>query len=334
MAIEAFLISPISNPEALSRRGLFFARGRGGGRKKPPSHSRPSFSEGSPKPPSWNPFNRLTISRRGLGIGAATLAVGGAALVVAEKLGLIDLIPTADKEETAVVDLGLRIDEEAFFRAARSIPRWETLPDATDKSKLSCQSLSPNVCQGQSSSLFKVAFNRPMAEFMFRQAKLVNPPIKTNIMFVDEWGESLDSEHGQGGFSGITADEKEQNVVIFLKRAAWHAFRAAEVQNLSIQDYFQGFLSRFVSAWTVHELGHAGAETKALWKKGQSIVPAQYEAVHPQIFAFQNRYDRLYDQVAKQGLIANALVVALEPLADLSVLRAQIFQEARQKGLE
>lgn len=241
------------------------------------------------------------------------------------------LASACEKEETAVPNLELKIDEAGFWKVVKDGPKFELLPDATDKSKL--LSLSKDIYIGKSGTLFKVAVNRPLADFLIIQSKLLNPSLRTNITFVEDWGEG-DIVSGEGGFTGISKDETEQNVIIWLKRAVWHAFKTANEKRLSYEDYFQGFLSFYISSWTAHELGHAGAETKALWKKGQQIPQELFDLTHPQIFGFQKQYDNLYDQAVKQGLVTNALLVVIEPAVNLDILHNQIFMEARQKGFE
>lgn len=240
-------------------------------------------------------------------------------------------INAAKPETGSIPNLDLKIDESKFWSVVRGGARFVALPDATDKSKL--LPWSQNIYMGASGNLFRIGINRPMADFLTSQSKLLNPSLRTNITFVEDWGQD-DMISGEGGFTGITKDETEQNIVIWLKRAAWHAFKAADKQQLSLLDYYQGFISSFSSSWTVHEFGHAGAETKALWKKGQQIPQIQFEAVHPQISAFQKQYEGLYDQAGKQGLATDALLVAIEPTIDLNRLRAQINQEAKQRGFE
>lgn len=247
------------------------------------------------------------------------------------KTSSVPAIGVSNKEKSSVPNLDLKIDEVGFWATVRSGAKFELLPDATDKSKL--RLWSQDIHLGKSGNLFKVGINKPLADFLIRQSKLLNPSLRTNIAFVEDWGEG-DKVSGEGGFTGITKDETEQDVIIWLKRAAWQAFKAADQQGLPVQDYYQGFISFFASSWTVHELGHAGAETKALRKKGQQTLDTQREATHPQIFAFQKQYDRLYDQAGKQGLAANALLVGIEPNINLNQLRTQIFQEAKQKGFE
>ncbi len=238
--------------------------------------------------------------------------------------------PAANVEKS-VPDLGLKIDENGFRALVKAGYKFELLPDAADKSKL--LAWSKDIYLGKSSSLFKVAINKPIGDFLFRQAKLTNPTLTTNIIFAEEWGEG-DQISGEGGFTAITQDETELHIIMWLKRAAWHAFKTADQQKLPVKDYYQGFVSFYASSWTVHELGHAGAENKALWKKGQVIPQDQTEITHPQIFAFQKQYESLYDAAGKQGLAANALLIGIEPTIDLNRLRDQIFREARQRGFE
>ncbi len=242
--------------------------------------------------------------------------------------------PTAsvsNKEKSNVPNLDLKIDEAGFWKTVRAGGSFQLLPDATDKSKL--LPFSPGIYLGKSGILFRVGINRSMADFFIRQSKLIDPSLRTNIAFIEDWGPG-DMTSGEGGFTGIDKNETEQNIIIWLKRAAWQAFKTADKQGLSVQDYYQGFISFFASSWMAHELAHAGAETKTLWKKGQQIPQAQFDATHPQIFAFQKQYEGLYDLAGKQGLAANALLVGIEPTVDLDSLRTELNQEAKQKGFE
>lgn len=307
-----------------SRRDFVFFSAKkkrsGGHPPRRPNIGRPSIS---PEPPDKGGFK---LGRRPLIIAGTVVAIGAAAAVTRPWERLI-----SQPEKDSVPNLDLKIDEAEFWKVVKAGGKFEVLPDATDKSKL--LPYSPNIYMGRSGTLFKIGINKPLIDFMIGQSKLLNPPLRTNIAFVEDWGEG-DMVSGEGGFSGITKDETEQNIIIWLKRAAWHAFKAADKQNLPIQDYYQGFLSLYASSWTVHEFGHAGAETKELWKKGQQIPQAQFEAVNPQIHAFQKQYEGLYDQAGKQGLAADALLVGIEPTINLSRLRAQINQEAKQGGFE
>lgn len=278
-------------------------------------------SMNTPDRPAWKINRRQFLRLAGAGF---TTLVGTAC---ASQLP----IPATNVEKKTVPDLGLKINEADFRAIVKAGNKFDLLPDATDKSKL--LAWSQDIYVGKSSSIFKVAINKPVADFLFRQAKLTNPSLRTNIIFIEDWGEG-DQISGEGGFTGITQDGTEQHIAIWLKRAAWHAFKSADQQKLPVKDYYQGFVSFFASSWTVHELGHAGAENKALWKKGQEIPQDQTEIIHPQIFAFQKQYDSLYDQAGRQGLAANALLVGIEPTIDLNKLRDQIFREARQRGFE
>lgn len=311
-------------PSMQSRRDFisFSSKRRGAGGRPPrkPDIGRPSIS---PEPPDKGGFKP---GRRPLIIAGTAFAVGAVAAAVIRPWERF----ITQSEKDSVPNLYLKIDEAEFWKVVKAGGKFEVLPDATDKSKL--LPYSPNIYMGRSSTLFKVGINKPLNDFMIGQSKLLNPPLRTNIIFVEDWGEG-DMVSGEGGFTGIK-DEKEQNIVIYLKRAAWHAFKAADNQNLTIQDYYQGFISFFTSSWTVHEFGHAGAQTKTLWGKGGQIPQAKFEATHAQIFTFQKQYEALYDQAGKQGLAVNALPVVIEPIVDLDRLRTQINQEARQRGFE
>lgn len=279
-------------------------------------------------------LKRTATKTAGIAAASASLSLPAWLTAACDFAGRTSATPNSgisSPEKSSVPNLDLKIDEAGFWAVVRSGSRFVTLPDATDKSKL--LPWSSNIYMGKSSKLFQVGINRLMADFFIRQSKLLNPPLRTNITSVEDWGQG-DMVSGEGGFSGITQDETEQNVVIWLKRAAWHAFKAADQQRLPLQDYYQGFISFYTSAWLVHELGHAGAETKALWKKGQPLPQSQLDLTHPQISTFQKQYEQLYDQAGKQGLAINALLVGIEPIADLNALRTQINQEARQKGFQ
>lgn len=281
------------------------------------------------------PISRREFLRR-------TAAVVGTSLILPE--WIVAAIATADsirqragssikvEPVPSIPDLGLDINETGFWEIARKGAKWEVLPDATDKSKLSCPSWSANICQGKVSTNFNVAINRPLFEYMLDQSKLRNPSVRTNIIFVDDWGAVGLGTH-QGGFTAITPEGTEQNTIVWLKPAAWAAFKAAKQTGLPLETHFQGFLSFYTSARLVHEMGHAGAETKALWKPGLDIATVSSDAIHPQIHIFHQQYERLYNS-AGPDLAPLSLVVALEPTVDLNRLKLQIEQEARQKGLK
>ncbi len=234
--------------------------------------------------------------------------------------------------KTTTPDLGLKLDEGKWLEALKKSPVWEQLPDATNKVNLKCPRWSPKICMGQVSKSFKIAINRPMAEYVFSEAKMTGLPVPTNIVFVEDWGQVGPESHIEG-FTGLTVDKKELDIMIWLKPLIWASFLAVEKRKQSLTDYFQGTLCAAASSRLVHETAHAGAEFKTFDLLHNNPSEEALEAVHPQIYQFQNRYEQLYDMVGKQGLALNALLVGVEPVVDLNLLRQQIFQEASQKGL-
>ncbi len=233
--------------------------------------------------------------RFGMNMLLALAITTGTACATNPAQPVIAKTPVSVEQKSTTIDLGLKIDEKAFLGLAKQGPKWGTLPETDDKDKLACPSWSPGICMGKYSPNFTVAINGPMADFMFKQSQASSPLLPVKIIFVEEWGEINNKDH-VSGFTGITADGKEIDIVMSLKAISWEVFQSLSKNNLSM-DYFEGTLSYLLSRYTVHELGHAGAEAKKLAKPGKPVPEIGAEDVtHPQVYAFDARYDQLFHQ--------------------------------------
>lgn len=240
----------------------------------------------------------------------------------------LSFLPTDSPPKTPEApNLNLKIDKVGWQRLVRQRTRWEFLPDGTNKNNLLCPSWSPNVCMGRISSLFDVAVNRPVAEFIFAQASLQSLPIRTNIIFDEGWGQKEGGEGHQAAFTALIPGINEQFTILWLKFAAWNAIENIKANNLPLEPYFEGFASYYLSEWAVHEAAHAGAERKAF---GPRLIPPNLEAhLHKQIFDFQRQYTELFKEAEKERLAENALVFALSPRLPVAQIRDLLVQEAK-----
>lgn len=224
-------------------------------------------------------------------------------------------------------NLNLKMNKEEWQRLVRQKAQWEFLPDGTNKNNLICPTWASNVCMGKISSLFRVAVNKQVAKFMFVQASLQHLPIKTNLVFIEDWGQKEGEEGHQAGFTGFVPGISEQDIILWLKFAAWHAIRNIEANNLPLEEYFAGFASYYLSEWAVHEMAHAGAERKAF---GLELIPSNLEgSLHKQVFDFQRQYADLFRESGREQLAENALVFALEPQVSIRQIRDLLNAEAR-----
>lgn len=267
-----------------------------------------------------NPLETV-VNRRGF---LALLGIAGFASLI-----------FACSPESKIPNLNLNINETGLSTALSRAMRWDILPDATDQRNLSCPTWAPNICMGKVSSNLRIAVNPTLAEFLFTQAGMTNLPLPTRIVFVEDWGEKVSDEARNAGFTGITQDEKAQNIVMHLKYLTWFTMKQIDASRVSpAEDHFGGLASYNLSRWTVHEMGHAGAELKALWKPGQLIPEQVTEATHPQIYNFQRRYEDLYNRAANQGRALQALVFGVELDTNFNQFRQRIYQEATNLGIK
>lgn len=224
-------------------------------------------------------------------------------------------------------NLNLKIGKEEWRGLVRQRANWEFLPEATNRNNLMCPTWAPNVCIGRIGSLFRVAVNKPVAEFMFVQASLRRLPIKTNLMFIEDWGQKLGGEGHQAGFTALVPGVSEQITILWLKFAAWYTIKNIEANNLPLEEYFAGFASYYLSEWAVHEMAHAGAEREAF---GLGLIPPNLEVpLHKQIFDFQRQYADLFREAGREQLTENALVFALEPQVPIRQIRDLLSAESR-----
>lgn len=277
-------------------------------------------------------LSRRQLIRTGLAISSELVLPGW--ILTSCALQPTKVVQTKSPEtKMAGPDLGLEFDQKKWLETLQKKPVWELLPDATNKANLKCPAWSPKICLGQVSSSFRVAINRPMAEYVFSQAKMTDLPVQTDIAFIEEWGEIGPIMHYPGE-TRLTADLTEQNIFLWLKLIARSAFLMADKQKSNPSEYVQYFLSFYASSYLVHETGHAGAEFRILNLSQEKPSPEMFEAVHPQIYQFQKEYEELLDNAAKRGFVENALLIGVEPVVDLKTLKQKIFQEAKERGLE
>ncbi len=238
-------------------------------------------------------------------------------------------------ERQAIPDLGLKIDEVGWFKVIDAGPKWGVLPKTADKNKLGCPNWSPNICMGESTTNFQIALNGPMANFMFKESRISNPILPVKILIIEDWLEINNREH-VAGFTGITGDEKEIHIILSLKATAWNVFKAMDRQSLPME-YFEGSLSFLLSRNSVHELGHGGAEAKALAKPGRLVPePGLADITHSQVYVFDDQYGELYRLAENRRQAEGALIFGVQPKEDLnlSAYKNQLYQEAIARGLE
>lgn len=265
------------------------------------------------------------------------LAAVGVALVIAAGagIGIRQYLQTEQQVEVESTVLGLRIDEDGFWRASRLGPQVGIITESRDRNTMDCLKPLGDFCVAEASPNFKVALNKPMLDFMFRQSDLINPSLPTRMIFIEDWLDARQEEH-TGGFTAVSEDGSDQIIVISLKAAALFAFRDLEDKKLPEEDYFNGAVSFTLSRFAAHEFAHAGRQTKRYLKPGSSLIPDDLlEATHQQIYYFDGRYIDLYDQALGSGLGDSALIFIanLEKGVNLQNYRAQIFQEGGLLGI-
>lgn len=261
----------------------------------------------------------------------------GAALIIATGtgIGIHQYLQTQEQvqinNEKRFTDLGLEIDENGFWKAVNSGPSFGVI----SKNIMDCLKPLGDFCVSNRAANFEISLNRPMLDFISGQADLLNPSIPTRMQFIEDWVGD-DKEGPVGAFTTTTDDRSEQIIFVSLKAAALSAFRNLEKNNLPVQDYFDGAISFFTSTFSVHEFAHAGAETKRFIKSGEPIPSNDFfELVHPQVFAFQDRYTNLYIEAQDRNLGEKAIMFkVLFKGTDIEAYKQQIFTEARAKGIE
>ena len=235
--------------------------------------------------------------------------------------------------EKVTPDLEVKLDETGFWKNVKGGARWGLLPNTPDKDKLACPIWAPGICLGEYSSNFKVAVNGPIADFMFRQTQAINPLKPIKMILVEDWIKADTGEYLAGGTNILAG---EINVAISLKALAWNVFLIMENGNIltvpNAGDHFQGTMSLLASRTTAHELMHAGVQPKKL---GMTIPLEMAEKVHPQIYAFEEKYSALVYQAGTQGYSAEGLIFGIEPVENFNLLeyRNLINNEAKSKGL-
>lgn len=283
----------------------------------------------------------LFIARAGLTSTILASSLLGAACKAStqrEPIGVVNPTAASTPESQLVPDLGLKIDEAGFWRAVYSGPRFGTITESWDRNRIDCLRPLEDFCIAEESPSFAVGLNRPMVDFMFRQADLTNPSLPTRMVIVEDWLGYVGIEGAHvGGYSAISDNGSEQVIVVSLKSAVLEAFKDLEKKGLPPEDYFKGAVSYWISWITAHEIAHGGAQTKKLLKPGQtSIAGYLQESTHPQIHAFNERYAQLYAQAQERGLGEGALILAvdLDNSIDLQAYKAKILQEAKERALK
>lgn len=262
-----------------------------------------------------------------------SLAVLGSACVTSRPVQPSIAKTPVTIEQKSTIDLGLRINETEFLRLARAGPRWGVLPKTPDKEKLACPSWSPGICMGEYSSNFIVAVNGPMVDFMFRHSQTANPAKPVKIIFVEDWIKAEDGSYVAGG-TNILADGID--IAVSLKALAWNSFKIMENERTltvpNASEYFEGSMSILASRTAVHELGHGGAQVKRLGLKPDTSAA---EAVHMQIYSFEEQYDALVHKAATQGFPEGGLMFGAQPGDQFNRLAYmnQIYKEAQSMGL-
>lgn len=234
-------------------------------------------------------------------------------------------------EQQQVIDLGLKIDENGFWKAIQQGPRFGSI----SKNTIDCLKPLGDFCISDASANFEISLNRPMLDFVFAQANLLNPSIPTRMQFVEDW--VGDQKEGPvGAFNTITDDGSEQIIFVSLKAAALSAFKNLEKNNLPAQEYFDGAVSFFISSFSAHEFAHSGAETKKLFRRGEALPSNDLlERIHPQIFAFQDRYTKLYLVAQNKNLGENSIIFkVIFKGTNIQAYKQQIFSEAKALGLD
>lgn len=274
------------------------------------------------------------------------LLLGEAAITLALACGLKSE-PTATKPATPapvqgpekpprLPDMGLSIPEVEWERAIANKPRWQILPDASNESNLLCPTWATQICIGKTGSSLTVAINRTTFELMMDRSGLRNPKLPTRIMFLEDWPKTGPDEEGkvQAGLTTIVNNGQSELIVIWMKFVAWRSLKMAEHQNLPIDSYFNGQSSQITSEWLAHEMGHGGKEIKDFWDPAKKQYKIDTELVHPQVYAFHERYTELYNRAFTQGRGANALLVGVESIGNLEEIRSLLYAEADVRGIK
>ena len=277
---------------------------------------------------------RLALRRVGAGVvGIGMVGVPLAASLLLRQPGTKESVLASKEEETP--DLKLSIDEAGFWRAVAAGPKMVLMPHVNGNNKGNHFGSLGNIWVSETSSEFKGYINQPMAEFMFKQADFANPILPARLQLWGDWLEGDPGEH-LGGLTSFSMDGTEQAVIISLKAAALLAFKTLETKGISLPDIeiFNGAISYFASRWGVHELAHAGREMKKKKSIGLSLMEQEVsDRMHPQIFAFEDKYAQLYDQAAAKGLGPQALLFGVDTAGiDLRTYKQQIYQEASFRG--
>ncbi len=247
----------------------------------------------------------------------------------------------AQGEQLAIVpDLGLKIDEAEWLKTLQLGSKWELVPSvfnsddnwSSDKSNTSIISLV------NASNNFIISANRPMAEFMFKEAKINNSVAPIFIGFADNWlPTNINGDSGVGLTREMINGNKNAFVAqMSLNAVTWITLKLMEEEGLPDSE-FESIASFVLSHTTVHEEGHAGAQFNTFWRLNKGIIPPDANGnTHQQIYAFGDNYVRLYREAESRQQQKHALVFSMRPTNDfdLNSFREKIYREGKKLGLD
>ncbi|MDO8639072.1 MAG: hypothetical protein Q7R43_05855 [Candidatus Daviesbacteria bacterium] len=276
----------------------------------------------------------MEFKERFLRVGAIGAVVLGTSFLTPSSS---ELKPSVKAEQQYLIDLGLSIDEKDFLKAAAR-PQFGIITQTQGAAGMDCLKSYGDFCVSEASPNFKVGINKSVADLIMKQSGLLNPSLPTEMFFTEEWLdlERVSPEESTAGYVAVSQDGINQIIVISLKAATLQAILDIENRGLSLERNFNGALSFAISYDAAHEWAHAGAQTKKLLEPGTgSIDEGLSTATHPQIFAFQQRYQNLYGVALSRGLGDGALlfVANLEDGVDLQFYKTKILQEAKDLGI-
>lgn len=265
---------------------------------------------------------RITLVRAAL---AGTIFFGIPAVTMRDSIPIEQIIQKPD--------LGLKINEAEFWNVIKRGYVYGILPETDQKDKMYCPAWAPGICMSESSPNFTVAVNGLMAEFMFRQTSAVNPVLPTKMIFIEDWWKT-----DEGYVAASTAiSENEIHIITSLKMSAFEAFKIMEQEGIlqapDSSDHFRGTLSLLVSRSAAHEWVHAGGEAK---KFGLVRDKNLTDTLHPQVYDFEEKYDKLIREAERRGFLHEAgLIFGVEPKQNVNLLayRNQLNKEAQERGI-
>ncbi len=277
------------------------------------------------------------LGLRKLGAGVVTTLGLGVPLVVTVANLVNSPGPDISKGVEKAPDLGLNIDEAGFWRVVAQGPRFGVITHANSFDQLDYLRTLGNLYIGEVSPNFAIGINQPMADFIFTQADLVNSVLPTRIIFSEEWFEGAEVDQYSGGFAAITTDGMWQDIRISINAAALETFLHLDQSGKVLElDNFRGVLSHNLSYRVVHEAAHGGREARRFLSQMLNLTYGPIaELVHPQIFTFTDRYNRLFNEASLRGQGDGALVFAVDTSQqfNLEAYKISIYRQARARGI-